>query len=279
MAKKVFAALGKAACYTILFIGMQLIVSFVFALIGGVGAVLPFLSDNSALDMNAITQAMTEYLFDKALLITLISDCLAVLFLLIFFKARKKNFAAEIHIRKNLPRYAIFPLLLGGICLAGFVGLVLDMLPIPESVWEDYNAQAEMLGSTSLIAVISSVVIAPVAEEIFFRGLVYTRLRRAMPAAVAMVLSSLVFGALHGQLVWICYASVIGLAMVIVFERTGTVRATIAVHLAFNLAGGYILSNLAAAPALVLAFAAGAAACWIWLCRICPYTKLHPEDI
>jgi membrane protease YdiL (CAAX protease family) len=279
MAKKVFAALGKAACYTLLFIGMQLIVSMVFALIGGVGAVVPFLNDNSMIDMEAVMQAMTEYLYDKALLIALISDCIALLFLLVFFKARKKNFAAQIHLKKGLPRYAIFPLLIGGVCLAGFVGLLLNMLPIPESVWEEYNSEAAMLGNTGMLAIIASVIIAPVSEEIFFRGLVYTRLRKAMPSAVAMVLSSLVFGLLHGQLIWICYAFFVGIAMAIVFERTGTVRATIAVHLAFNLAGGYVLGGIEAGPVLAFAFAAGTVACWIWLCRICPYTKLRPEDL
>ncbi len=279
MAKKVFAALGKAACYTLLFIGLQLIVSLLFALIGGVSALLPLLSDNSGIDMEAIMRTMTEYLYDKALLIALISDSAALLFLLVFFKARKKNFAAEIHLKKGLPRYAIFPLLIGGACLAGFVGLMLDMLPIPESVWAEYNAEAAMLGGTGVLAILASVIIAPVSEEIIFRGLVYTRLRKAMPPSVAMVLSSLVFGLLHGQLIWVCYAFFVGIAMAVVFARTGTVRATIAMHLAFNLAGGYALGGIEAGPVLAFAFAAGAAACWIWLCRICPYTKLRPEDV
>lgn len=279
MAKKIFSALGKAACYTLLFIGMQFVVSFVFALVGGVGAVLPYIHDNAAPDIDAIVESMTQFLLGKTLTITLVSNIAALALLAVFFAARKKKFLREIHLEKGLPSLAFIPLLLGGACLAGFVGLMIDMLPIPRSVLEEYTAQAGMLGDADILAIIASIFIAPLVEEVFFRGLVYTRLRRAMPPVVAMLLSSAVFGLLHGQILWICYATFVGLAMALVFERTGTVRATFAMHLAFNLGGGYALAGLPATPALAFAFAAGAAACWIWLCRICPYTKLRPEDM
>lgn len=278
MAKKAFIALGKAACYTLLFIGMQLIASMVFALIGGVDAVLPFIYDNSMIDMGVIVEKMTEYLYDKALLIVLVSNLAALALLFVFFAARKKSFFVETHLKKRLPSLALIPLVAGGACLAGFIGLLLDMLPIPESLWQDYMETAGMLGDAGVLAIVASVLIAPVAEEIFFRGLVYTRLRRAMPGALAMTLSSLVFGLLHGQLIWICYAFAVGLAMALVFERTSTVRATIAVHLAFNLAGGYMLEGMQSSLLLLIVFAAGATICWIWLGMICPYTKLRPED-
>lgn len=278
MAKKLSAALFKAACYTLLFVGMQFLVSAAFALAAGIGELRATLSQGIVLDMDAIARAISQALYGNALVLTLVSNILSLLFLFVFFTVRKKKFLAQIYIEKGLPGLAYLPLLIGGVCLAGFIGMLLDLLPIPRDIWEQYEQSASTLGGAGLAAILATVFVTPVAEEVFFRGLVYTRLRRAMPSALAMVLSSVVFGLLHAQLIWICYATAVGLAMALVFERTGTVRATIALHLSFNLAGGYLLAGTSSSPALLFVFAAGAALCWIWLCRICAYTKLRPED-
>ncbi|HOS18936.1 MAG TPA: CPBP family intramembrane metalloprotease [Clostridia bacterium] len=279
MIKKVLIALGKAACYTALFLGAQLAVSMVYALVGGVDAVLPYVYDNSLPDMEAIAAKMAEYLMDHALVVTIFSDLLALGLLWLFFALRKKSFLRETHLHKGVPGLAYLPLIVGGACLAGVVSSILGMLPIPESVWEEYETSSSMLGGAGPLALLASVFVAPFAEEVFFRGAVYTRLRRAMHPVVAAVLSAFVFGLMHGQIIWICYAFVVGLAMAAVFERTFSVRAAVAVHLAFNFAGGYMMSFLETSPVLASAFAAGTALCWIWLSRICPYTKLRPEEI
>ncbi len=279
MAKKVFAALGRALCYTLLFIGMQFIVSFAVVLIGGAGMIAQYVYDNSFPDITALVDQLSAYIYNKAMLITLVSDVLALVFLWIFFAARKKNILAEVHVARGVPGLAYIPLAVGGACLAGLVGTVLSMLPIPESVWEEYGAQSSMIGGSGIMAVLASVIIAPLTEEVFFRGIVYTRLRRAMPPVVAMILSSLVFGLLHGQLIWVCYAFVMGMALCAVFERTGSIRASFTVHLAFNAVGGYLLDSVEAGALAAVIFACVTAASWIWLGRICPYTKLHPEDI
>ncbi|HWQ58534.1 MAG TPA: CPBP family intramembrane glutamic endopeptidase [Clostridia bacterium] len=278
MVKKIFVALGKAACYTLLFLGVQFAVGMVYAFVAGVHAALPYIFDNSMIDMDALMRSMADFLMEKALVIALISDVIVLGLVAVFFAARGRNVWRETHLKKGFPNLAIVPLVLGGACLAGFIGTMLDLLPIPESVWEQYESQSAMLGGTGALAIIASILVAPIAEEVFFRGLVYTRLRRAMPSIAAALISSLIFGLLHQQLIWVCYAFAVGLAMAAVFERTLSTRATIAVHLAFNLAGGYAFAGIKSGPVLAFGFAAGVALCWIWLCCICPYTKLHPED-
>ncbi|MEO6110147.1 MAG: type II CAAX endopeptidase family protein [Candidatus Saccharimonadales bacterium] len=50
-----------------------------------------------------------------------------------------------------------------------------------------------------VFAFLTLVVIAPVAEEILFRGYLFGKLRKHMPLWVAIVLTSLLFGFIHGQ--------------------------------------------------------------------------------
>lgn len=49
------------------------------------------------------------------------------------------------------------------------------------------------------LAFITLVIIAPVAEEILFRGYLFGKLRKAVPLWLAILLTSLLFGTVHGQ--------------------------------------------------------------------------------
>ena len=134
----------------------------------------------------------------------------------------------------------------------------------------DYVEAAASLETPGLISALSTVLFAPIAEEVIFRGLVYTRLRRAMPAWLACVLASLVFAVLHGQLLWIAYAFLMGVALTLVFERTGTLWSSILVHITFNLAGTYLVQYLPGSPLILLLGIFGIAAAWHWLSRVYP---------
>lgn len=274
-AKRVFEAVAKAAGYVALFIVVQFAVSIVFMVIGGVGAAMPDIYDNSMPDIDGLSEFMTDYIIGKTAEITLISNVLTALLVWMVAAVQKKNILKSAYI-KEIPSLAYIPLALGGACLAALIAIVMALLPIPEELMEQYAQSSEGLGSTGLVAVISTVIAAPVVEELVFRGLVYTRLRRAMPPVVAALLSSAVFGALHGQIIWMAYAFVLALVMCAVFERTGSILSTMVLHSAFNLVGGYFLEEIN--PLFGILAAAGVVLAWIWLKRICPYKKLRPEE-
>ena len=203
------------------------------------------------------------------MLLTLISNALTLLILLPVFAAQKKSYAREISLFPLVPG-AIWPLVSGAMALAAVVALVLALLPIPQELMDAYNSAAVGLGEPGLISALSTVFFAPIAEEVIFRGLVYTRLRRAMPAALACVLSSLVFGLLHGQLLWIAYAFIMGVVLTLVFERTGTLWASIVVHVTFNLVGTYAVQYLPGSFFILVLGLAGAAASWNWISHLYP---------
>lgn len=84
---------------------------------------------------------------------------------------------------------------------------------------------------------IGAVVVAPVAEELFFRGLLQTFLVGFLPSRwLAISLASLAFGAIHLQQPYAIPALVV-LAILIgyAYERTGSLIPPIAIHAAFNL--------------------------------------------
>jgi membrane protease YdiL (CAAX protease family) len=79
-----------------------------------------------------------------------------------------------------------------------------------------------------------AVVVAPLAEEIIFRGYIYGVMRRYGGKWVGMVLSSLIFALAHFHVPSIPGLFALAVALVLVYEKTGSLWATMAMHSAFN---------------------------------------------
>ncbi len=88
-----------------------------------------------------------------------------------------------------------------------------------------------------VMAVISPVVIAPIAEELFFRGIVQSFLKQLLGSRWrAVFLSAGVFGAAHyGQPQVVVPMIGFGLILGGLYERRGSLVTPIAIHLLFNL--------------------------------------------
>jgi membrane protease YdiL (CAAX protease family) len=92
-----------------------------------------------------------------------------------------------------------------------------------------------------IFALVSLVVIAPFAEELIFRGYLYGKLRKFMPVWVAMLLTSVLFGLIHGQ--WNVAIDVFALSMVLcgLREITGSIWAGVLLHMIKNGIAYYVL--------------------------------------
>ncbi len=84
------------------------------------------------------------------------------------------------------------------------------------------------------LLVFITVVGAPVIEEFFFRGLLQGALRELTGPWPAVVVSSLVFGASHFQLIQFPALVVVGLVHALWRERTGRLGPAVWSHAAFN---------------------------------------------
>ncbi len=89
-------------------------------------------------------------------------------------------------------------------------------------------------GSDRAIAYIAMAVIAPIAEEIIFRGWLYGKLRKELSIIPAIILTSLLFGALHTPFSAAISVSILSVVMCIEREITGTIYAGIITHMIQN---------------------------------------------
>lgn len=77
--------------------------------------------------------------------------------------------------------------------------------------------------------------IAPISEELLFRGAIYARLRKIMPPIVGIIISSLAFGIYHLNWMQGIYAFIMGSVMAICFECFDCFVASVIFHSVSNL--------------------------------------------
>jgi membrane protease YdiL (CAAX protease family) len=91
---------------------------------------------------------------------------------------------------------------------------------------------------TTLLSLSRACVLAPVGEELLFRGAIYGWSRRWLPAWPAIILNGIVWGVLSavigGSLVLAPQAILYGLALTWIRERTDSTLPGITVHIAHN---------------------------------------------
>ena len=156
---------------------------------------------------------------------------------LLFGRVWPDGFLAGIHWNfSQARRYAIWlPML--GIGLGFGIQLASNYLPVPKELPVDAYFQNSL---DAWMVTLFGVLIAPVAEEIAFRGFLYPSLRPWTGRILAAVVTSVPFALLHAQQVghaWAPLALVflVSLVLVAVRERTGSVAASALVHACYNL--------------------------------------------
>lgn len=80
----------------------------------------------------------------------------------------------------------------------------------------------------------AAVIAAPLCEETVFRGYLYPAAKRFAGPGAAALCSALLFAAAHSNLAALLPLFVLGLILVWLYERTGSLWAPIAVHFCFN---------------------------------------------
>lgn len=78
-------------------------------------------------------------------------------------------------------------------------------------------------------------VMAPIAEELIFRGIIFRFLRQRFGRLPALLVSSVLFGLLHANWAGFAPLCVLGVAFALAYEKTGDLRVAIAAHGLFNL--------------------------------------------
>jgi hypothetical protein len=109
-------------------------------------------------------------------------------------------------------------------------------LPIPKSLPMD-----KMFSDTSgaYLMAVFGVTLAPLLEELFFRGMLYPLVRRRLGVVVGVLLTAGAFASIHGTQLGYAWGPllsifVVGVVFTLVRERTDSVAASFLMHCGYN---------------------------------------------
>lgn len=124
------------------------------------------------------------------------------------------------------------PMILWGVLLVVASGVVLEPL-LAMFPTEAYDNVMQTIGFGGW-AIMSTVVAAPILEEVLFRGLIFESVGERFGRGAGLLVSALLFGLIHGVPVQMINAFVVGLILGYIYLRTRSLISVIIIHAVNN---------------------------------------------
>jgi uncharacterized protein len=158
---------------------------------------------------------------------------LACMYVLVTRERRRPDFLSAIH--WNWPRN-IAPYLFTGFVLSLALQLLSHLLPMPKALPIDtfFRTPAE-----AWVLTIFGISLAPLMEELFFRGFLYPVLVRGVGTPIAIFFTAFAFALLHGSQLMFAWGPVlviflVGMVLTMVRAHKDSVAASLLIHVAYN---------------------------------------------
>ncbi len=230
----------------LIFIASQLI----SVLIVGLGQFIYSNFQGDTVNYQASVRTVSNRLESSAAIqffVILTAELLVVVAVYFLLKIRKRDFKYI-----GYSRYPVWNDLKQALIGFGFyyVAIIISGILISVLIPSLKTDQTQDVGFNSLasqtdqiLAFISLVVLAPIAEETLVRGYLYSGLRARWRISIAAIITSLVFGLAHllsgenGALIWMAASNTFFLSLVLIYlrEKTGALYACILLHSLNNL--------------------------------------------
>ncbi|MBO5261737.1 MAG: CPBP family intramembrane metalloprotease [Clostridia bacterium] len=186
---------------------------------------------------------LTEMVNGLSLEINIIVGALTVLVLALFAKLQKDTLSKRASINKYAGGFTV-SLVIMGIATCYAITLIMGLLEMahifPQS-WVDSQSSAyqDVFAASPFMQFLSIGFIAPLMEEVLFRGCILGVLKKEMHPWVAIIVSAVLFGVAHGTPIGILYATCLGILMGWLSVTFNSIVPTLIFHMAYNCTVAY----------------------------------------
>ena len=173
---------------------------------------------------------------------TAVMDLAIFGFILYFVSVKYRQGLAALGLKLKNSLRSVFQALLSYTAFLPVLAVVFLLLTILASIF-DYSPAQQILfeiifnekgvGALVFLAVLV-VLIGPIVEEVFFRGFAYSALKKRCGVRKAMVLTAVIFAALHANLFGFLPIMLLGFLLAFVYEKTGSLISSITIHALHN---------------------------------------------
>lgn len=143
-----------------------------------------------------------------------------------------------------------------------------------------FNSNMKQVMINPWLYTLAGCVLAPISEELMYRGVIYSLLKKSFPVLFSAILQALIFALMHGTMVQFPVAFGLGLFNAMIVQMTGTYLYNIGFHMLFNVGAQFLTPHLPnVLPNLTLALAFYTLAIVIILTIFVGYLKKQEPDV
>jgi len=205
-------------------------------------------TDSAALAGMSLAEAdaiLLDVMFSRQTEILLLSYAVILLVLWFMAKRRKLSIFTFTGLQGSVKPAVLVLALAAGLAAAFWSSIAVNRIPWPEALLEEYLTQSgALVTAMPVVDFLTVVLVGPLVEEMIFRGVIYDALCSFLPTGIAVVFQGMLFGGVHGSMIWILYATLMGCLLGYVRKRTGSLRPCLLMHMAFN-GASYLFSAFA----------------------------------
>ncbi len=223
--KKIVTAL-LAVLPVIMFISIQLVVSF----IGAIALIVYYIIVTGSAD----EYLMMEYLLNQTMLLTLISNIVAVIVCIPILIFSKKNLPKYSQEPGKLYKFSALSFTVCGVMIVSVLAcLVFALFSITDPTYD--LVETTIMSSNPIVQVLEVVVLAPICEEIIFRRLVINKMLSAYSMHTAVIVSAVLFALAHGNITQGVFTFFMGILLGYLYLKTKSLLMCMIAHFINNL--------------------------------------------
>lgn len=184
------------------------------------------------MDVEALTNQVLESYMNNSLYLLAVSSFISIPLLYLFFRGDKKKRTMMLKVANRPQDWVVLMVVAVSSCIS--LNFLITHSGISE-IFKGFDEVAEYLYAGGIgLEILVVGILVPVAEELLFRGLIFQRLAEEMKPVTAILLSALLFGIYHGNVVQGIYAFCIGALMALFYWKFQNLLAPILMHMLAN---------------------------------------------
>lgn len=203
------------------------------------------LSDEKSIVTRSAGAVLTQD-YNQPMNLAYISLIKYILYIVVFgiwyykaFVQNDVNIISDKHSGKESGTKHIAPvfLIIAGIAAQFLVDGVLTLVrPLFEEAFAHYDKIVSSVtgAASSWVTVLTVAIVAPIGEELLFRGLIQSYSKEYLSTVWAIILQAAVFGVYHGNVIQGVYAFLLGMLLGLIAHRFESILPSIVFHIAIN---------------------------------------------
>ena len=200
--------------------------------------VLIYLSITALVQIGILFIKGANWLDENMLLTTGISSIFIILVFAMIYINKIKIQNTYTKSNATIMTYIICAIGAMGWCLIGSILTSISGISQNDETFQILNET--VFKADNMIMILSSGILAPISEELVFRGCIFNIIKRTHKEMIAMIVSAIIFGIIHMNITQGIYAAMLGIILAYAYIVTKTILIPIIMHMSANLISVFI---------------------------------------